>query len=246
MPLSYFYKRLIQERLHKIKHQNKKLKINKKSELYKIADFLNIISAWRDDRKAANQIAGKILKRFANELSRRCNISLSVIEYLDWREYSKAFNFQKKEWLEIKKRKVNGIIYYIQKKDNLIIIKDGLRIRLLKSLNKKFSNQNIFTGLPISLGIAVGEIKIIKDKRDFYKLKKGEILVAPNTRPEYVPLMRKAGAVITEEGGVTSHAAIVSRELGIPAVVGVQGILDKLKDGDRVEVDANSGVVKII
>jgi pyruvate,water dikinase len=58
--------------------------------------------------------------------------------------------------------------------------------------------------------------------------------------------MRKALAVVTQEGGITSHAAIVSRELGIPAVVGVQGILDKLKDGDRVEVNANSGIVKII
>ncbi|MFA5879289.1 MAG: PEP-utilizing enzyme [Candidatus Margulisiibacteriota bacterium] len=71
-------------------------------------------------------------------------------------------------------------------------------------------------------------------------------MIAPNTRPEYLPIMRKALAVVTQEGGITSHAAIVSRELGIPAVVGVQGILDKLKDGDRVEVNANSGIVKII
>lgn len=75
-------------------------------------------------------------------------------------------------------------------------------------------------------------------------MRPGNILVAPNTRPEYLPVMKIAGAIITEEGGITCHAAIVSRELEIPAVVGAQGAIGLLKDGDRVEVNAEKGVVR--
>ena len=73
----------------------------------------------------------------------------------------------------------------------------------------------------------------------------GEILVANNTTPEFTPIMKKAAAIITEQGGITSHAAIVSRELGIPCVIGTRIATKVLKDGDRVEVDANCGLVKI-
>lgn len=74
----------------------------------------------------------------------------------------------------------------------------------------------------------------------------GEILVAVSTSPELVPLMKKAAAIITDEGGVTSHAAIVSRELKKPCIVGTQTATRVLKDGDLVEVDAERGIVRII
>jgi pyruvate,water dikinase len=99
-------------------------------------------------------------------------------------------------------------------------------------------------GMAAYRGFVKGEVKIIKDKNDFYKMKKGNILVAPNTRPEYVPIMKMAGAIISEEGGITCHSAIVARELKIPCIVGVQGVMLLLKDGDIVEVDANNGIVR--
>lgn len=70
------------------------------------------------------------------------------------------------------------------------------------------------------------------------------ILVAVTTHPDYVPAMRKAVAIITDEGGITSHAAIVSREFCIPCIVGTKMATKILNDGDLVEVDANNGVVK--
>ena len=76
------------------------------------------------------------------------------------------------------------------------------------------------------------------------KFNEGEILVASMTRPEYVPLMKKAAAIITDEGGITSHAAIISRELKIPCIVGTKIATKILKDGDLVEVDAKNGVVR--
>jgi pyruvate,water dikinase len=66
------------------------------------------------------------------------------------------------------------------------------------------------------------------------------------TRPEYVPLMKKAAGIITDEGGITCHAAIVSRELKIPCVIGTKIATKVLKDGDMVEVDADKGIVKIL
>jgi len=95
-------------------------------------------------------------------------------------------------------------------------------------------------------GMARGVARLMLGQKDFKRFHNGDILIAPNTRPEYVPIMKIAGAIVTEEGGITSHAAIVSRELKIPAVVGVQGILDAVKDGDWVEVDAGRGVVRKI
>jgi len=76
------------------------------------------------------------------------------------------------------------------------------------------------------------------------KFKKGNILVTTMTRPDFVPLMRKAKAIITDEGGVTCHAAIISRELNIPCVIGTKIASKVLKDGDKVEIDANKGVVR--
>lgn len=100
--------------------------------------------------------------------------------------------------------------------------------------------------MPASHGKVKGVVKIINVPADFPKLKPGDILVAPMTRPEYLPLMKIAGAIVTDEGGVTCHAAIVSRELGIPSIIGTQVATEVLKDGDMVEVDADLGVVRKI
>jgi pyruvate,water dikinase len=78
------------------------------------------------------------------------------------------------------------------------------------------------------------------------KMKKGDILISPATNPNLMPAISKAGAMVTDEGGITSHAAIVSRELKIPCIIGTKIATQVLKDGDLVEVDANKGIVRII
>ncbi len=111
--------------------------------------------------------------------------------------------------------------------------------RLLKELN----------GLVVSRGSGenvVGYVRIVLDPLKTGLFKKGEILVAPMTSPEYIFVMRKAAAIITDEGGLTSHAAIVSRELNIPCVVGTKFATKILKNGARVEIDVTAGIVKLI
>jgi pyruvate,water dikinase len=104
-------------------------------------------------------------------------------------------------------------------------------------------NKPILTGAPASPGIAAGPVKIIFSPNEIDKVKKGDVLVAPQTNPDYVPAMKKACAIVTEKGGRTSHAAIVSRELGIPAVVGAEGATKVLKNEHVVSVNGETGEV---
>jgi pyruvate,water dikinase len=98
-------------------------------------------------------------------------------------------------------------------------------------------------GLGAGPGRASGRVRIVRSVAEGKALQPGEILVAPMTSPDWVPLMRRAAAIVTESGGMTSHAAIVSRELGAPCVVGARGAMERLQDGMLVTVDATLGVV---
>lgn len=95
-------------------------------------------------------------------------------------------------------------------------------------------------------GNVKGVVKIVNVPEDIPKLAYKEILISFATNPNLIPALKKAAAIVTDEGGLTSHAAIVSRELQIPCVVGTKIATQVLKDGDLVEVDANKGTVKIL
>jgi len=107
----------------------------------------------------------------------------------------------------------------------------------------KTSEIPIVTGAAASPGLGTGPVKILKSPKEIGKVEKGDVLVAPMTSPDYVPAMKKAAAIVTDEGGQTSHAAIVSRELGIPCVVGTNDGTTKLKEGTIVTVDGALGQV---
>jgi phosphohistidine swiveling domain-containing protein len=95
-------------------------------------------------------------------------------------------------------------------------------------------------------GKYTGPVKVIMNVDDFHKMESGDVLVTTMTTPEFVMLMQKAGAIVTDIGGMLCHAAIVSREINRPCIIGVKIATKVLKDGDKVEVDANNGIVKIL
>lgn len=104
----------------------------------------------------------------------------------------------------------------------------------------------ILKGNAASLGTASGQPKVIRSEADMEKMQKGDVLVAKMTRPEYVPVMKLAAAIVTEEGGRTCHAAIVSRELGVPCIVGAKGaisILGNVVGIVTVKVEVTGGEV---
>ncbi len=110
-------------------------------------------------------------------------------------------------------------------------------------VEQKIKGEVILQGLAASPGIGSGIVKIIHNSSDLEKIQKGDILVTTMTNPDMVVSMQKASAIITDEGGLTAHAAIVSREMGIPAVVGTEKATQILKDGTKVTVDGYKGKI---
>jgi pyruvate,water dikinase len=153
------------------------------------------------------------------------------------------------------KSQINRQIFKTRRKSVLVIntlngyeVFDGTLAKEIHSKIFKQKKEAIreIKGSSASNGIVKGVVKIIKKTHDLVNMTKGDILVASMTRPEMVSAMKLAAAIITDEGGVTCHAAIVSRELKIPCVIGTKIATQVFKDGDRVEVDANKGVVRKI
>jgi pyruvate,water dikinase len=107
----------------------------------------------------------------------------------------------------------------------------------------KTADKPILEGAAASPGIGTGPVKVLKSPKEIKKVKKGDVLVAEMTSPDYVPAMKKASAIVTDQGGMTSHAAIVSRELGIPCVVGTKLATSKLKEEVVVSVDGSKGLI---
>ena len=95
-------------------------------------------------------------------------------------------------------------------------------------------------------GLAKGTVKVVMSVKDLPKVKKGDILVTYMTSPNFLPAMKLASAFVTNEGGLTCHAAIVAREMNKPCIIGTKIATKIFKDGDVVQVDANKGVVKKI
>jgi len=101
----------------------------------------------------------------------------------------------------------------------------------------------LLSGLPASPGVASGRVKIIRNLDELSKIEKGDILVTKMTNPDMVVTMQKSAGIVTDEGGITSHAAIVSREMGIPAVVGTGNATEKLEEGQLISVDGTNGKI---
>jgi pyruvate, water dikinase len=131
-------------------------------------------------------------------------------------------------------------VYIVQTRPVTTVGNDAKKAPTMKATGKK----TVFLkGDPASPGIASGTVKILQSAKEIDKIIEGDVLVAEQTNPDFVPAMKKAVAIVTERGGRTSHAAIVSRELGIPAIVGTEGAMSKLKDSMIITVDGATGEI---
>jgi pyruvate,water dikinase len=106
------------------------------------------------------------------------------------------------------------------------------------------SDTALVSGTPASPGRATGSVRVVRGPRDFGQLQSGEILVAPLTAPAWTPLFTRAAGVVTDVGSLASHASIIAREYGIPAVVGCGDATRRLRTGMRVTVDGSTGNVE--
>jgi phosphoenolpyruvate synthase/pyruvate phosphate dikinase len=113
-------------------------------------------------------------------------------------------------------------------------------------LNKVDQSIKELKGQPACKGFVKGKVRIALNPEQAHAIKEGEVLVCPMTNPDYVPAMKRSSAIVTDEGGLLSHAAIMSREFNKPCVIGTKIATKLLKNGDMVEVDANKGIIRII
>jgi phosphoenolpyruvate synthase/pyruvate phosphate dikinase len=148
---------------------------------------------------------------------------------------------------ELNRRKAGMAYVMVDRKLQCFFGEDAIRLAEEAGVTEvSVLHREALTGAIANMGIARGVVKVVHDISELGKVEEGDVLVASMTIPEFVPAMEKAAAFVTDEGGITCHAAIVSRELDIPCIIGVEIASRTLHDGDFVEVDANNGVIRVL
>lgn len=215
------------------------------AETSALARTTELFTHWQDDRKKSTFFATHHFFLLLSEISARARVPLDLLKYLSPREVAGAYA-NGPDALALKARSARSAFYWDAAGHDAVAGGKAERAKLAVLGDQNVEALNDFRGISASLGKAIGRVKVVSSAKEIGKVEKGDILVAVMTRPDYVPAMRKAAAIVTDEGGITSHAAIVSRELKIPCVIGTKIATRVLKDGDEVEVNANHGVVRKI
>ncbi len=182
-----------------------------------------------------------LIRRYVLEIGRRAAAAGRLdapedIFYLPFREAYDALRVPMQE--RIGQRREYGAMYRTFRAPNEV--GRGFRLAPIEHAGRRLS------GIGCSAGIASGRVAVVTDLRDAAKLERGDVLVCPFTDPGWTPLLNLAAAVVTESGGLLSHAAVLCREYGIPAALNVTGATGLLRDGQLVRVNGETGHVDIL
>lgn len=223
--------------------KNKLLKKIKSPELVNLLKISDTVFVIHDRRKEYMTQAITYLESILSEISKRFEVSLENLHYIRPSELEKLPSIG----AELKRRRQGSVFILFPKSECPVMT--GIKAK--KYFEKLEKNKIVdilseIKGNGASPGKVQGIVKVCRGERELTKMREGDILVACMTQPEFLPAMKKAIAVITDEGGLTCHAAIVARELGIPCIIGTKIATKVLKDGDKVEVDANAGLVRLL
>ncbi len=215
-------------------------------QIQNISYFFQKLTVLRDIRKEKQCILVMWVKLLCNALAKKINCDASLFESMAYWEIPKLLKTEERKVFlkELKER--TEVVYLMSDAYDTVLFVNQDAAQLRACLETKLSHTSELKGMVASKGNVIGIVKVVNKVEEFKKFKKGDILVSAMTRPEFLPIMEKASAIVTDEGGITSHAAIVSRELGIPCIVGTQTATRVLKDGQKVKVDAINGVVKFL
>jgi len=201
--------------------------VSKKSK--KITTRTVVSQDWQLTIEGKTNISAKYKKKQKlsnNQIVELAKIGMKIEEHYG-RPQDIEYGIEKGRILIVQSRPVTTLV---QKTQN-VVVEEGKGSKVL------------LEGLAASPGVFSGEVQIIKNPKEISKVKEGDILVAEMTNPDFVPAMKRAGAIVTDLGGRTSHAAIVSRELGVPAVVGTLNATKMLSNGEIITVDGASGKI---
>ena|SRR3989339_905488 len=209
-------------------------------------ELLEQIGPWHDERKRLMLLSSHYTTVLIKEIGRRFDYSLSEMNYFQPQEIKALLlSGVRMDRAVLVERREICIWIGTEDSEYLFSGKEAEEIMQVVESGRNLKFHEVITGLPASAGMVQGKVRIVLDAQN-NEFKDGEILVTTMTRPEFVPLMKRSLAVITDEGGLTCHASIISRELGIPCVVGTRTATRALKDGDFVEVRAHRGEVRVL
>lgn len=252
--LKYFNDReLLRSELGKLENFEKDAKGEKKKILKQHGlsenplEFFARLSYWREHRKKTNLMGIHLLFYVMMAIEKITGIPVNDLKNANPDEIEDIFS-GKLTGADLRKRGKAGFMFLVDENGyEMVYGKKAEKLR--EGLEKQFTDsakEEIITGFVASQGYARGIARVVLSKDEFDKFQEGEILVTGMTRPEFVPLMKKAAGIVTNEGGITCHAAIVSRELNKPCIIGTQIATQVIRDGDLVEVRANHGTVRIL
>ncbi|MCX6707879.1 MAG: PEP-utilizing enzyme [Candidatus Woesearchaeota archaeon] len=217
-------------------------------EIISMVKLIELFAIWQDIRKIYTLTHVYIDDKFLREAEKREKISRELLKYSTYEEFSRLLNskINKKMYERQLVQRNEGLLWVYEggKPSNIISGEESKRI--LQSIQQKHEEVNEIKGIAASLGKAKGRVIIVRKIDNIKNVKEGDVLVTPMTRPEHVPALKKVSAIVTDDGGITCHAAIISRELRIPCIIGTKIATKVLKDGDMVEVDADKGIVRKI
>lgn len=203
-------------------------------EPHSLAEWMGFLVRTRDERKRCNMLFNALFTRY---LKRDCEKHGFV--------YEQAVMLSPDEYEQQKlKRKLDdyaGVRFLQTSREHGF---SDIPVEKWERLLAQVFEKKTIGGVVVSKGKASGRVSVVLQKSDFSKVQDGDIIVASMTRPDYSPILSKAAGIVTNEGSITCHAAIISRELGIPCIIGTNIATKVLKDGDLVEVDAINGVVR--
>lgn len=184
------------------------------------------------------------VKNLFEEIAQKMDITYKELLNLFPQEIEDFLDGKKIDGDLIEERKKDYAFFCISKKAEVLYGEDIKKAE--SEVQEEIIELEEIKGSVASQGKVQGEVKIIDNASDLPKINKGDVLVASMTKPDYIIAMEKAAAFVTDEGGITCHAAIVAREMNKPCIIGTKVATKVLKDGDLVEVDAEKGVVRKI
>ena len=219
-----------------------------------IKDFEEIKLTGRNYINKAIYTKNSLVNRLLKQISKKFNIKYTDISEYTMPEIIDLFNEKQIDNKLIKEREKAHVLYADEHK-KIHILHGNEAIEFIKNFTNTTKNDTTkLNGQIASPGTAEGKARVIHISVDNFdsivkirkETKKGEILVTDSTIPEIIEACKKVKAIVTNQGGMMSHAAIVSRELKIPCIVGVESATEKIKTGDLIKVNANQGTIKII
>lgn len=237
------------ESINDIKKPNDSIKIEKNipQNLMYYCEINHIFSYYRQYSAEFFSKLSFESRPFLDKVAKKIGINYSELLKLSPVEIMKLLKEGKVITKNIINKRKGDYIHSLNKEKDIIILDKSKIKKFIKLVSHKVDKkEKILRGVSANKGVVRGRAKIILSTGNFSKMKNGDVLVTTMTTPEFVSVMQKSSAIVTDIGGLLCHAAIISREMNIPCIIGTKIATKVLKDGDLVEVDADKGVVKII